>query len=133
MIARKARTIPTTLELARQRFEGWRKVRPSLSPIPKALWALAVKMAQEHGVSRTSQTLRLDYYTLKERVQAADGSARLPQPTSAFVELLSQPSGLSPCTIELENGQGAKMKIHLARPEAVDLLALSRSLWRAEG
>jgi hypothetical protein len=133
MIARKTRTIPTTLERARQRFERWRKVRPSLSPIPKALWALAVKMAQEHGVSRTAQTLRLDYYTLKERVQAADGSARLPQPTSAFVELLPQPSGLSPCTIELENGQGAKMKIHLARPEAVDLLALSRSLWRAEG
>jgi hypothetical protein len=133
MIGRKPRTIPTTLEQARQRFEHWRKVRPSISPIPKALWAVAVKVAQEHGVSRTAQTLRLDYDTLKKRLQAADGSARLPQPTSTFVELLPQPSGLSLCTIELENGQGAKMKIHLARPEAVDLLALSRSLWSAEG
>jgi len=133
MIGRKIRTIPTTLEQTRQRFEQWRKARPSLSPIPKALWALAVKMAEEHGVSRTAQTLRLDYYTLKERLQAAGGLARLPRSTSAFVELLPQPSGLSPCTIELENGQGAKMRIHLARPEAVDLLALSRSLWSAEG
>ncbi len=133
MMARKARTLPTTLEQARQRFERWRKVRPSLSPIPKGLWALAVKMAQEHGVSRTAQALRLNYHTLKERLQAAGGSVRLPQPTSAFVELVPQASGPSPCTIELENGQGAKMKIHLARPEAVDLLALSRSLWRGEG
>lgn len=129
MIARKTRSIPTTLEQARRQFERWRKVRPSLSPIPKPLWALAVKIAQEHGVSRTAQTLRLNYHALKERLPAA----RLPQATSAFVELVPQPSGLSPCTIELENGQGAKMKIHLARPEAVDLLALSRSLWRVEG
>jgi len=129
MIARKTCSIPPTLEQARRRFERWRKVRPSLSPIPKPLWALAVKIAQEHGVSRTAQTLRLNYHALKERLPAE----RLPQPTSAFVELVPQPSGHSPCTIELENGQGAKMKIHLARPEAVDLLALSRSLWRAEG
>jgi|SRR5438309_1257252 len=118
MIARKTCSIPPTLEQARRRFERWRKVRPSLSPIPKPLWALAVKIAQEHGVSRTAQTLRLNYHALKERLPA---------------ERLPQPSGHSPCTIELENGQGAKMKIHLARPEAVDLLALSRSLWRAEG
>jgi hypothetical protein len=133
MIARKVRTIPPTLEQARRQFERWRKVRPSLSPIPQPLWALAVKIAQEHGVSRTAQTLRLNYHAPKERLQAARGSAHLPQTTSAFVELVPQPSGLSPCTIELENGQGAKMKIHLARPEAVDLLALSRSLWRVDG
>jgi hypothetical protein len=133
MAVRKARVLPTTLEQARHEFEHWRKVRPSLSPIPKALWALAVKIAQEHGVSRTAETLRLNYYTLKERLHAAGDSAHLPRATSTFIELVPPPSGLCPCTIELENGQGAKMKIHLARPEAVDLVALSRSLWRVEG
>lgn len=132
MIVRKPRTIPTTLKQARQQFEHWRKIRPSLSPIPQALWSLAVKNAQEHGVSRTAQTLQLNYATLKDHLQEAGGSVRLPQQTSAFVELVPPP-GLSSCTIELENGQGAKMKIHLARPETVDLVALSRSLWRVEG
>jgi hypothetical protein len=121
----------TNLAQARQRFEHWRKIRPSLSPIPKVLWALAVKIAQEQGVSRTAQTLRLNYATLKKHLQAASGSACLPQQTSTFVELVP-PSGLCSCTIELENGQGAKMKIHLARPEVVDLVALSRSLWGVE-
>ena len=131
MIVRKGRTVPTTLEQARQRFEHWRKIRPSLSPIPKALWTLAVKIAQEQGVSRTAQALRLNYATLKEYLKAAGGSARLPQQTSTFVELVP-PSGLCSCTIELEK-QGAKMKIHLARPEVVDLVALSRRLWGVEG
>jgi hypothetical protein len=42
------------------------------------------------------------------------------------------PSGLCSCTIELEK-QGAKMKIHLARPDMVDLVALSRSFWEWKG
>jgi hypothetical protein len=129
MAVRKVRVLPTTLEQARQQFEHWREVRPSLSPIPKKLWALAVKIAQEHGVSRTAETLRLNYYTLKERLQTAGGSTHRPQSTSTFVELVPQPSGAL-CTIELEVGQGAKMKIQLARPEAVDLVALIRNFWR---
>jgi hypothetical protein len=95
MMVRKGRTVPTTLEQARQRFEHWRKIRPSLSPIPKALWALAVKIAQEQGVSRTAQALRLNYATLKEHLKAAGGSAQLPQQTSTFVEIVP-PSSFVP-------------------------------------
>ncbi|MGH9398352.1 MAG: hypothetical protein ACRD18_16075 [Terriglobia bacterium] len=69
------RTIPTAMERARQRFEGWRKTRQSASPIPEALWALAVEVARAHGVNKTAQSLRLNYNTLKTRVKPVDGPA----------------------------------------------------------
>jgi hypothetical protein len=61
----------------------------------------------------------------------ARGRRRLPPPSGAatFVELVPPPAALSPCTIELENARGEKMKIHLPHLEAADLAALSRSLW----
>ncbi|MGH9352582.1 MAG: hypothetical protein ACRD2G_10535 [Terriglobia bacterium] len=134
----------TTLERARRRFEHWRRARRSGARIPNALWALAVAVAREHGVNPTSECLHVDFNHLKKRLATGSsppreskdfafglkGPARPPRPSTAtFVELTPSPSALSPCTIELENVQGAKMKIHLASPEAVDLVALSRSLW----
>lgn len=47
---------------------------------------------------------------------------------ATFVELAPAPAALPPCTIELENAQGAKMRIHLASPEGLDLAALIASL-----
>jgi hypothetical protein len=135
MIARKAGTVRPAMVQARRRFERWRKTRPTsspTSPIPEALWALAVKVASAHGINKTAQALRLNYNALKQRVNAADGSARGRPRSATFVELPSSP-GFSLCTIELENAQGAKLKIHLPHLETADLLALSRSLWKEEG
>jgi len=132
MMARKTRVIRPTLDRARQRFERWRKTRPPFSPIPEALWALAVKVASQHGVSKTAQALRLSYSTLKKHLDLAGGSAHGPQLPPSFVEIMAPPTGSAPCVIEMENAPGAKMKIHLARPEAVDWVALSRGLWGGE-
>ena len=135
MIARKARPVHRSIEGGRRRFENWRKTRPPTSRIPDALWAMAVEVAREHGVNQTARALRLNHTALKKRLQSAGGRRQRCQPTAGaatFVELVPPPMALSPCTIELENAQGAKMRIHLARPEAMDLVALSRSLWGAE-
>jgi len=99
------------------------------SRIPEALWALAVAAAREHGVNPTAQFLHLDYNHLKKRLRAASGAARLNQPRAAFVELPTPSHHLSPCTIELENAHGAKLKIHLANPASLDWVALIRSFW----
>ena len=45
------------------RFAEWRRRREVGARIPAALWDLAVELAARHGVSRTSQALRVDYYT----------------------------------------------------------------------
>ena len=123
---RKRATLPFKMERVRQRFEHWRRSRPHFSPIPEALWALAVEVAREQGVNATAQLLHLHPTALQKRVQARKESPQGRAPT-AFVELV--PPGLSPCTIELENTQGAKMKIPLANPQALDGVALSRHFW----
>ncbi len=131
MIARKTRVIRPTIDRARRRFERWRKTRSPFSPIPEALWALAVKAASQHGLSKTAQALRLSYNALKKRLDSVGASAHGPQLPARFVEIVP-PIGFAACIIEMENAQGAKMKIHLARPEAVDWVALSRGLWGRE-
>ena len=62
--------LPKDLAQARSRFEDWREQRPGSRRIPQPLWALAVRLASTHGVSRTATALGLDYYSLKKRVQA---------------------------------------------------------------
>jgi hypothetical protein len=130
-----------TLEEARRQFARWRKNRLGPSRIPEALWTLAVEAARHHGVNPTARGLHLGFNDLKWRLQAASGagvrklrdsklrsrgSSPRGGPGTAFLEILPQsiPPIPSPCTIELENAQGVKMKIYLASPEALDLVGL---------
>jgi hypothetical protein len=97
-------------------------------PIPKELWREAAELACAHGINRIARALRLDYYSLKQRAAATTRSgARAPE----FVEFL--PGGLpaSPlsrpeCLIEVEDGSGAKLRIHLQGGAFPDVAALTR-------
>ena len=71
MDAREIRILPARLEAVRRQFERWRRTRKPCSPIPKRLWAAAVKLVGRYGLCRTARTLRVDYYSLKKRVAAA--------------------------------------------------------------
>jgi hypothetical protein len=120
------------LERVQYRFELWRKRRKRCSRVPETLWASAVELAREHGVHQTARALRLNYYSLKERLSAVEGPPCRSPNQATFVELLSPgASGLSACTIEMENVQGGKMKIHLQGLGSPDLAVLSDSFWRA--
>ena len=140
MDTNKTRDLPAGLERLRQRFERLRRTRKARSRIPDSLWTAAVAMAKNYGVNRTAKTLRLDYYSLKKRVERAviadHGfaviSAGLPEESAAaaFVELAPPASAVAcDCTVELENAAGAKMRVHWKGVEAPDLAALSRSFW----
>jgi len=119
---------PTPLDRVRWRFDHWRQTRHRRSPIPEALWTVALAAARTHGVYHTARTLRLNYTDLKRRLGAADG-APAPAP---FVELLSVPSPGSPaCTLELATARGTKLRIELQGITPPDLTTLSRTLWHA--
>lgn len=75
MNASKRRDLPAGLEGVQRRFERWRRTRRGHARIPDALWAAAVKAADRHGLHRTVRALRLDYYSLKERVEGQVGIA----------------------------------------------------------
>jgi hypothetical protein len=148
MITPKSPVVHPAIEKTRQQFELWRRTRrrgSPRSPIPEKLWALAVRLAEAHGINPTALALRLNYTALKQRVNAADSAIHRhrsqtsssetsrPSRSATFVEITPSVASFSICTLELENAQGAKLKIQLPRLETADLLALSRSLWREEG
>jgi hypothetical protein len=84
--------------------------------------------------------LGLDYYSLKRRAQAVSedppapravgGLTSNPRPGAAFVELPS-PIGKQ-CSLELDNGSGATMRVQLVGYDAAEVAAFSRSLWSTE-
>jgi hypothetical protein len=120
----------------RRRFERWRRTRKIGSRIPETLWAAAVKLAKAHGIHRTAKALGVDYYCLKKRLEEKPASrSRLAAPANGakFVELSAAArTGIPECILELEDVEGAKMRIEVKGIEADDLAALSRSLWGIE-
>jgi hypothetical protein len=125
--------LPARLEEVRRRLERWRRTHAARSRISEPLWASVVKMAEKYGVHRTAKALRLDYYSVKKRVeqQAVDADASLPEGgAAAFVELASATRGGScECTVEFEDSSGAKMQVYFKGVETPDLASLSRSFW----
>ncbi len=90
------------------------------------------ELAREHGLHRAARALRLNYYSLKKRFPLIPGSPSRMQRKTTFVELLPPvAAGHSACTIEMENAQGGKMKIHVQGLGGPDLAVLSDSFWRA--
>ena len=115
----------------RCQFEQWRRRRSAGTPIPELLWRAAVALARKHGVSKTSLALRLDYYSLKRRLEAAPG----PRPEregggARFVEipLHPVPNG-SACVLEVEDGRGARLRLELPGVGAGELAGLVGCVW----
>jgi 2-hydroxychromene-2-carboxylate isomerase len=130
----KAHALPPRLQAARRRFQHWRRTRKVGSRIPRPLWANAVKLAESYGIHPTAKALGLDYNSLKKRLESASQSA-VPASAKAatFVELAAPAGrGMPECILELEDVEGAKMRLHFKGIEAPDLAALSRSLWGVE-
>jgi len=71
------RGVAADLASVRRRLERWRRTRKKRGRIPEPLWAAAVKVAGRHGVNRTANVLRLDYYSLKDRVECEETSGQV--------------------------------------------------------
>lgn len=114
---------------ARKRFQAWRNGRDRGSRIPAHLWALAVRLAHRHGVSRTAMTLGLDYYGLKRRASTRLEPSAAPR--AAFVELPSPLPAGKHCQAELQSGSGTVLRLQLSGYDAADLAALAGNFWSA--
>ena len=129
MVGRKCLDVPASLARGRDRFEAWRGARKVRTRIPDQLWNLAVKLAVAHGLNRTASVLKLDYYSLKKRVER---NAAATSATPAFVEFSPPSMTTAEYVVEFEDGAGASMRIHLRGCDAPDLVALGRSFWSGE-
>ena len=123
--------IPSELKELSRQIEQWRRTRPYRMSMPETLWTLAAKVARQHGLARVARFTRLDYYSLKERIESLERSSSgtsVVKPT--FIELQPLPvDPVSECTIELEHPRGRRMRIHIKGAPMPDVTTLSRTLW----
>jgi hypothetical protein len=146
MNTRQTGDLPAPLEGVRRRFVQWRTTHQARARIPDRLWIAAVKMAGTYGLHRTARALRVEYYALKKRVeQHAEviQGRRESGSMATFVEwsppadhgrpsadgVRAVPAGACACTLELEDADGSKMRVHLKAATPPDLAALCQSFW----
>lgn len=114
--------LPAEVERVRVRLEKWRAQRRAGQRIPEDVWADAARVARRHGLSRVCEALGLEYKGLKRRTQLSEEpSCRTAGGEGLFVELApaARPEGLS-CVVELEKGNGAKLRVSVGDASAVD-------------
>jgi len=122
--------LPKDLMRGQSRFHAWRGRRRPGERIPRSLWALAVRLANVHGISRTAMTLRVDYYSLKKQAEEVADPPLSSNP--AFVELPSPIAVGKQCLFELDNGAGCTMRVQLVGYDTADVAVLTRDFWSAE-
>lgn len=124
-----------SLDVIQRKFERWRSRRRPGTRIPEALWQAAVEVGREHGVSKTAQELRLDYYALKKRLESMtrEDLAVEPRRKNGFVEIpLCAPSVGPECVLELE-GRQARLRVELKGSATAELETLARAFWSMAG
>ena len=117
--------VPAAIQEAQLEFENWRRERKRGERIPENLWTTAVQVAKQHGVWPTARALHLDHSGLKRRVRNGEEEVK----NGAFIEVIPQ---LCACTVEMEDGCGARMRIE-RKGAAADVAALSRTFWSERG
>lgn len=115
------------LERVGSRLRRWRGRKGGGRRIPENLWEQAAGLCAEHGVSRVSRELSLDYYGLKRRAKGVAESA-----SGEFVEIAGAVSGgWTECRVELEEPGGMRLRVELRSDGPVDAGALGARLWEA--
>jgi hypothetical protein len=117
---------PHDLDSVRRLFDSWRAQRKQGARIPVSLWEAAAQVAARLGVSKTSLALRLDYYGLKDRVETAISAAS----KGGFVEIALPVTALpTECVVELEDGDGRRLRVELRGAATAAIDAVVVGLW----
>ena len=129
------------LEELAEGFRRWRESRVRGERIPASLWHEAVQMCQEHDLKRVAYRLRVAPASLLRHLERADRIApkrsaldtefvevfmsstpeptadasmpdvpATPEPRAEFTPMVSP---AHECVVEMENGQGVKMRVQL--------------------
>ncbi len=113
MNARKTRALPVSLENVQRRFTEWRRTHRARSPLASSLWVAAVKMAGKYGLNCTARALRVDYYSLKKRMEQRSTPAKKRQ-IGANSHICGTASASAGWHVRLHPGDGGREGSHHA-------------------
>ena len=113
--------LPEAISGVRTELEAWRGRRRRGERIPGEVWRSVVRAAQRHGVYRVSRGLGLDYAHVKQRVAEAKANRDAGRGEAVFVELEGgRVETGAACVVELEKGNGTRMRICVRAGATVD-------------
>lgn len=105
----------------------WRRTHHAPSRIPETVWARAVRLAAQEGVSVVARALRLNHTQLKRRMEVVPAV----ESTPTFIELLpSVAANIGECAVEVESHRGARMRIVMKNVSPVCLAGILRDFAR---
>ena len=104
----------------RAELQAWRGQRRKGDRIPDEVWRRAARGVRQYGLNPVSRALHLDYYQLKRWAGRVEGQgAASPGPVFVEVQGATGEAGLA-CVVELEKGNGTRMRICVRETVAVD-------------
>ena len=126
--------LPEAVGRVRTEIETWRRIRKKRSPMPVRLWNAATELAQQHGVYRISQALRLSYESLRSKVKSSGRDAATARPpSSGFVEIggvgLIPSVASSSVEVEMFKPDGSRMAIRVSGCSDVDVASMLEGFW----
>ncbi len=127
MKPRSPRVTRDILSDVESQFERWRRSRSRGTRIPATLWDAAVGAARDCGVSKVAGALGLDYYKLKQRLEAVPGLTTVRD--GGFLEIPMPAPSASECVFELEDEQGTRLRVAFKGATPTDLEPLARAFW----
>jgi len=122
MSTNRSERLPAELERVRLGLATWRERRHGGERIPDGLWRDAAQAARQYGLNRVSKSLGLDYSYLKRRAgkrAGTSGSAMSRDPVFLELDEPRAEAGLA-CVVELEKGNGVRMRICMREAVGVD-------------
>ena len=115
-----------------ERIEAWRRTERAASSHARRAVGSRGRLAKKYSLHKVSKAFRLSYTSLKKRVHPDMPSARK-EPGPVFIELDMGPTARIPeCTVEMEDGSGAKMRMRFSGKVDCNLLELGKAFWRKE-
>jgi hypothetical protein len=119
-----------SLTFVRKQFQIWRANRKKINePIPDELWKAAGSLVDHYKISDITKTLHLKSNDFKKNIARLKSNIKN---ELEFVELTPIPihNSYSQCNIEIEKPNGSKIKISINGMNSVDIVNISRTLWR---
>jgi len=100
------------MKKTQEQFESWRRNRKTRrSPMPEFLWEAAIGLYGEYKIGEISKALGLAGGELKKRISKALKKKADTTPSFIQMEIPVPQSKQNEWSIEMENGDGSKMKI----------------------
>jgi len=130
MAGKRIKELSEEVKRIRGQLDEWRGQKRHGQRIPEELWGAAVQAVREHGLNQVSRALGLDYYHLKRRSGLSKVGRKAGSESGAvFVELepLRTEAGTACCVVELEKGNGAKLRVCVRDAETVDWCRLKEA------